>query len=703
MLRSQSVFKLSCLALSVAMVNSALAEDKQVKSEEAAQETVTVWGTEIQSTSLNLTSDDIQMRQADHLSDLLRIIPGVDVGGAHSLNQRITIRSMDDKDLRITIDGANQNTYMYHHMGNLQIHADILQSAEIKVGKTSVIDGGLGGVVNFKTKSARNLLRPGEEWGGIARATYEDNKSKAVSGTAYGQITERLDLLAYYNFVDRDNFEVGEGKIKDENGNKIPGTNGTVKGLDGEVKDALIKTGFDISDNQRIKFGFERYEDEGDYSYRPDMGLTTDLIIAERLGIDLTYPTEFTRDTYTLNYDAEFDATIIEASLFLNESELERDESGLYNWRPEFAGTVKGEADNFGYRVLANTMFDFGFDQSLKYGLEMIQYDTEYHFKSDDLAIAPDRRSKEDADNYALFVENDISITNDLNLILGVRYDDYSIDSTVVDKSYDETTYGWGLDYSPTDNLRIKASQTQLFKGPEIGEVFVGAGLYDTPNPDIKAETGVNSELSVGFEDQVLGSDRFTAGITLFKTEIDDYIYDNTINRNTKSNVGDMEITGYEAYLGYDLGPLKVLVTYSKADSELDAFERFSEFDGARLDREQGDTISLIVDYEMNPETTLHWDMLHVKDLHAGLDLDSTSLDSGNKKDGYTVHNLSARWNPKSLQGLTIIAGIDNLFDEYYASQSSRTGVSSHPLFGSLYLQDVEPGRNAKVTVSYQY
>ena len=28
--------------------------------------------------------------QADHISDLLRDLPGVDVGGAHSLNQRIT-------------------------------------------------------------------------------------------------------------------------------------------------------------------------------------------------------------------------------------------------------------------------------------------------------------------------------------------------------------------------------------------------------------------------------------------------------------------------------------------------------------------------------------------------------------------------------------------------------------------------------------
>ena len=88
----------------------------------------------------------IAIRQADHISDLLRTVPGVDVGGSHSLNQRVTIRSLGDRNLRVSIDGANQNNYMYHHMGNLQIHADILQSVNIDVGTNSVVDGGLGGL-----------------------------------------------------------------------------------------------------------------------------------------------------------------------------------------------------------------------------------------------------------------------------------------------------------------------------------------------------------------------------------------------------------------------------------------------------------------------------------------------------------------------------------------------------------------------------
>ncbi|HEX4940499.1 MAG TPA: TonB-dependent receptor, partial [Candidatus Kapabacteria bacterium] len=147
---------------------------------------------------------------------------------------------------------------------------------------------------------------------------------------------------------------------------------------------------------------------------------------------------------------------------------------------------------------------------------------------------------------------------------------------------------------------------------------------------------------------------------------------------------------------------LRMLLTYSVADSELAAFSEYASLDGARLDRVQGDTISLDLDYDLAAlDTTLHWDVLAVDDVDADVDLDGATLDTA--KDGYVVHNISARWMPRSVDGLELTLGVDNLFDEYYASQSSRTGVSLHPRFGELYLMDYEPGRNAKVTVAYQF
>jgi len=703
---SPALAQASLLTLAISFTGTVLAEQPLEPSTPPPLtfEQLNIWGTQVQSSSLDVSQETISIKQADHISDLLRPIPGVDVGGAHSLNQRITIRSMDDKDLRISIDGANQNTNMYHHMGNLQIHADILQSVDVEVGTNSVINGGLGGAVRFKTKAAKQLLRKGEQFGARLRASYGDNSKTSHSVTAYGQLADSLDVLGYFNSVDRDNYYVGGGKIKGTDGNEVAGTNGSVKGLKGELKDALIKFGWDINDKQRLTLGYESYKDEGDYSQRPDMGLATGIGIANNLDIPLLWPTEFTRDTLTLNYDLKWGGhSTLNATIFKNTSILKRDQTGFAQ-NPRFAADaahVKGEAINTGLNLLAETALG---DHILTYGVEIIKYDTDYSSK---FINGTQTTSNEKVLSQAIFIQDLIQLTDKLAIIPGVRYDNYDIDTAVVDKNYTKFSAAIAAEYDVTDTILAKISTTQLFKGPEIGQVFLGAGLNDTPNPDIKGETGLNSELSLSFEDAVLGADQFTAGITLFQTNVNDYIYDSATpppsvgGRRWKDNIGDMEVRGIESYFGYSLGNLQALISYSVSKSDLDASTNYAQYDGARLDREQGDTVSINVDYHIpSQHLSLHWDSQFVGSVSKGKDLGGAALD--NSKNSFNVHNISARWKPQPIKGLVLTVGVDNLFDEYYTSQSSRTGVSVHPRFGMLNLEDFEPGRNLKATLSYE-
>ena len=668
---------------------------------DADMESVVVWATEVRASSVQLDQEAIATKQADHISDLLRVIPGVDVGGAHSLNQRITIRSMDDKDLRITIDGANQNTYMYHHMGNLQINANILKSVDIEVGNNSVVNGGLGGVVRFETKEAKELLLPGTDFGGHVQYTYADNASQSYSVTGYGQLSDSFDFLAYYNLIDRDDFEVGGGEIKDQDGNELPGTDGTVRGLEGELDDILLKFGWDISANQRLQIGYESYSDEGDYTYRPDMGL------AANLKVDgLLYPTEFTRDTLTLNHEVQLASTLVKTTLFQNISNFWRDESASMFPPVVFTrlGVNEGEAENLGLSVIAESLISLGADQTLTYGVDIIDYSTDYKL----IPVSGDVfTNSEEAKSTAVFVQDRIDFDSGLAVIPGVRYEKYDIDSTTVDDTFSEVTGALALEYQANRHVLFHASSTQLFKGPELGEVFMGAGSRDIPNPDIDAETGYNHEVGVAVESTEFNTDALRLGITFFQTDIHDFIYDyidvaGFPNQSMKDNVGDMEVEGYEAYLGFEKGGLSVLFTFSKAQSELDAFDEYQDLDGARIDREQGNTRSLIVDYVMDQyDISLHWDVLSVNDLASGVDLDDFSDDNNNGKDGYLVNNVAVRWTPRQVEGLSLTFGIDNLFDEYYVSQSSRTGESARA--GGLYLRDYEPGRNVKTTIAYQF
>ncbi|TMO57676.1 TonB-dependent receptor domain-containing protein [Pseudoalteromonas phenolica] len=697
-------FSQCSLAAAIAVAFSSMPSMAETNQDKDIEK-IAVWSTGVKASSMYLNKENIATKQADHLSDLLRTIPGVDVGGAHSLNQRITIRSMDDKDLDISIDGARQNTYMYHHLGNLQIHADILQSVEIQVGSNSVLNGGLGGAVRFKTKQARDLLDQKQRFGGRVQISAGDNSGSNYSVTGYGLLTDDVDFLAYYNFVDRDNYEVGGGKILNENGEVFPGTDGMVKGLAGEIDDALIKFGLDLTEAQRVQFSYEKYTDEGNYSYRPDMGLATDLAITNALKVPLLWPTKLTRDTATINYQLSTNTTQVEAAIYTSTSELWRDEMGWAE-NPAFAmwaGVITGEATNSGFNILAETFVDGSISQELTYGIDYVKHDTDYTAKGE----AGSNSSEEESTTLSLFVQDRIALNDQFTVIPGVRFDDYSIDSNLIDDDFTETSLAVALEFQASNDLLFKLSGTEIFKGPEIAEVFAGAGNNDLANPDIDAETGLNVELSFAYRVEV-GEGELSTGATVFDTQINDYIYDYATPpegsgvRSWKDNIGDLSVDGYEAYINYELKDLSFGITLSDAESELSAFTQYKDLDNARLDRQQGSTISAHANYELSAlNLALNWEVLTVSDVDAGIDLDGASVD--NSKDGYTVHNISAKWTPEQFEGLTVIFGVDNLFDEYYASQSSRTGLSFHPRFKELYLQDYEPGRNIKATIAYSF
>ena len=673
-------------------------------------ENVQVWGTAVKSSSVYMGSSDIGLKQADHLSDLLRTIPGVDVGGAHSLNQRITIRSLEDRDIRISIDGANQNNYMYHHMGNLQIHADILQAVDIEVGTNSVVNGGLGGSVRFETKKASELLEEGQDFGARVKATGSTNSSDDIAISIYGK-TGAFDLLGYYNRVEKRNFSVGDDEIKDSEGRGIPNTDGEVRGLEGTVDSALFKAGWDINEDHRLELGYEFYKDEGDYSYRPDMGLATDIAISEGTGTPLLWPTEYTRDTITLNYDASFGSnTDFKATVYDNRSRLWRDERGYaQSTIPRFrgfAGVIEGEANNYGANFMASTTMSTGLEQVLTYGSSYVQYDTRYEATYDSGNMG---QSEEDRTDTAIYLEDRIAVNSVFSLTPGIRYESVDLNSQVVEDTFSDTLFALAAEFQPDDTLVFRLSGTELFQAPELAEVFIGAGSFDTANPDIKEESGSNIEFAVAYGDKVFGADQLSLGATFFETKINDYIYDYAAPdpaspRDTlKDNIGDMTVDGFELYAGYRLGNVDALLTYSASDSELSSNAIYTHYNNARLDRVQGDTISFKLSYDIDSlDLKLAWDFLVVEKLDkvsTDLQLDGAGFD--NSKPGYQVHNISVNWQPAEKLELTF--GVDNVFDKYYVSQSSRTGSTEHPVFGPLFLNDYEPGRNIKATVAYTF
>ena len=661
-------FNLKPSALAVACVIvpfSSLAEESQTLA------VTQVWGTQIQSSS-SLLQEDIDLKQADHLSDLLRDQAGVDVGGSHSINQGINIRGISELDLNVTIDGASQNNNVFHHAGTLLVNPDILKTVDINLGNNSVLNGGLGGGVAFETKDAKDLLLADQTVGARLFGGFATNDYYNYSGTAYAQLSDSVDSLAYYSVVDRNNPEDGEGVEQ--------------KGQEGKTSNYMVKFGWDVNSNNRLEFNYDSYEDAGDYSIKSNMGMHDDE------GNEFAHekyirPIEYTRDTLTLNHELSLGNTEVRNTLY-------RNEMNYASFSTTSDEVTEGNTLTTGFKVLAKTNLTlFDVNQTLRYGVEGNTQDSEKLINGVVATNSNGDASTEKADTIAVYAEDEIEVATGLFITPGIRYNYYKVDMLASDETFTDTLFALAAQYDLTNQWTIKASATELFKGPALSGSFMVSN--STRNPDLKPETGINYESGVAYQAvNIINLDSFAFSFTLFKTEIDDFIDDSRTGkagsrgRGPYSNLGNVEIDGFESILSARKGNLSARLTYSKSDSEYtEVFEGSGMLLGQSLESEVGDSISFNLNYEL-PDIglSLNWTSLYTLELDANTENDYN-------KDSYNVHNVTARWLPTQIDNLSISAGVENIFDTQYASHASLD-------FGHT---DYEPGRNIKLTLSYNF
>lgn len=612
---------------------------------------------QVVSSSISVGQSAIETKQADHLSDLFRDIPGVDVGGSHSMNNKVIIRGVNDQDLAITVDGAKQpNVDMFHHQGTLKINPDILKKVNIEVGANSVIHGELGGAVEFETKDGKDFLEKDEKFGGIISATYNSNDSIGGSASLYGKASDNSDFFAYYNYTDNENWKSGSGETQD--------------GRDGEIDDVLIKYGIDINDEQRISVSYDKMTDEGDYLARPNLSST--------FNDGNIHPTEYSRDTYTLKHSIDKgESLLVNTTAYFNKMDLTRKENGS-NRRGDVLEAI---VENKGLNSRAQSNIEIGnILNTFTYGLEFDKQSSEVD--TDGVNYGED----EESTTIALYVENAIDFDNGFIFTPGIRYTNYQLDGLIGDISEDKLTYSLAAEYAVNDNLTLLASHTTLFKGVPMQEIFASYRVNVIEDSDIKSETGDNNEIGFKYiQDNILGADQVGFSAKYYVTNIkNDIGYDSTYSNMI--NLGDTKTKGVEASFAYSLNKFSGLLTYSQMSSNI-------EYSGEPLDTQVGDKFTLNLKYQANPQLGLSWKSILTLD-----EDDISSTYAIDEKKGYAVHDMAVDYSPSSIKGLKVIAGIDNIFDKNYVSQSSFIGTAR-----GIEATDYEPGRNFKVTLSYKF
>lgn len=615
--------------------------------------------------------------QASHLNDFLDVIPGVTVGGTSSVNQRIRVRGLDDTNLKVSIDGARQEGALFYHMGDVTIDPDLLKQAEVAVGNNSVTLGNdaLGGAVAFETVDAADLLKPDQKIGAKLKTSYASNNDELLtSATVYGAPTDNVDLLAYYGKRDTESGEDGSGRELFE---------------DSESENILLKAGAYLTDSHRVGASFSRTDKEGIFPFRPDFPSMSDDPI----------PQKIKRDTYTLDYNFNPLSSLIDVdtTVYQTETHILRDSNDVGNF--DFDAKVK----TTGAKVENTSVID------TTTGRHKLIAGAEHYKKESEMARDGSETGNDEANNTSVYLEDQWQMGK-LTLTPGVRYDRYKSPEFVAGGSiYDNVVGALAASYEVAPRTQVFASYTQLFNGPDLGQAVFntnGEGLY--VNNDLKPEEGYNSEVGVAttLRDLTLADDALQLSAKYFRTNIENYqLYMRTGNRPGRFGLDcetgaiggecqgmynsdeDYKIDGVELAADYSTRNFGMGLSYSRARSEGEKTgDSIPSVSGGSAD--SGDRYMVNLNYEPNDVVGLGWRSTYVASI----------TDSNQEtKPSYDVHDVYMNYAPRQLEGVTTTVGVYNLFDETYASHSSRLNTTDDAS------TDFDMGRNIKASLTYQF
>lgn len=655
-------FNVSLLALSIsgALVTPyALAENSEIDSKVAANsdhETIVVVG---ELTNFSVTDTELERYQAQDLEDIFRTDPSVSVGGSLGVAQKVYVRGIEDTYLNVTVDGAPQSAGLFHHTGRLTLDPYLLKTVEVQAGAGEATSGAgaLGGAIRFKTKSAHDLLNPGEAFGGSVSASYFTNDGYKTSASLFGEINDNWGLLASGVYVDNNNMEDGDG-------NEISGTAS-------EKKLGFLKVDGNLTDNQTLTLSYENRVEEGDFSKRPNWPVFEDTPL---------YPHELERHTFTGNHTLGLnDFVNLETTLYYTQAELNRGTNPSVASDP-YGGKVKSTGFD-----LRNTSYISS--HSVTYGAE---------YRADTSSgEAPDGSwaYKEEGDVLGIYVQDHWQATDTILLSFGSRYDKYEMEqkATATKVDSDGFSSNVGFNFNFYDGWVLNAGYAQALRGKQVGDTFA---LHYTIDSDIKAETAENIEVGLAYEQS-----NWLASATAFDTKIDDVI--DVVGREYQ-NVGKLKNRGYELKAQYWNDYIMATASFINAEPELNG-QTLNGYDHVGLGTARGDTFGLNLVYNVTQDIEIGWNYIYVADLN---DVDvindyvapGTTID----KPGYQVHDIYAQWYPLSNEDLNINLAVTNLFDEYYRDHSSvgdYSGVPGFDIVSGLYAA----GRDIRVGVTYNF
>ena len=517
------------------------------------------------------------------------------------------------------------------------------------------------------------MLESGEIIGAKIKTGYASNNSEFSQGLMlFTAPVEGLDFIAAINH---------KGYDYGKSGNK--------RKIGGDSNDLsyLLKLGYSFLDAHRISISREHNEFKGIYPFRAEFG-------SWHNGGNVDDYRKYKRDTTTLKYEYK-PSDLLNLEVTAYNTEHKKDDPVL---------KILGVKTN-GINAKAKSVVETGaLTQTFRYGAEFYQ---SKNFNK------PDNHYPEKVNNYSIYAEDALNFSS-LTVTPGVRYTHHEL------KSYDgragnvksytykfnEFTPALALDYEILKGLHAFASYARVFRGPDVMEsMYASRAKNFEANKDLKATTGNSYETGLKYHGDINEASSYNLSAKYFMTKYKNLIVDNnTANGALKRiNAGGADISGVELLARLNLDALSLAASYTHQNVKYKNRVVNTSTGGYYASnvigyRDQGDKYTFNAEYAFSRiDTLIGYNLIYF----ASKNTVSASNDKSDKIPSYAVSDIYATYAPSSgkFKGLEINAGIYNLFNKAYASQSQRMADYT----GNQNYIDWEPGRNFKVNVSYKF
>lgn len=484
-----------------------------------------------------ITADQLDTRYLTApLPEILTGIPGVSTQtSADDPGVAVNLRGLQDFGrVNVLVDGARQNFQKNGHEANGTFYMDtqMLKSVDVTRGPVSSIygSGAIGGVVNFTTIDADDIIAPGADKGARLRATLDTNgigpTLNAVSATRLG---ENADLLFGGTFQRFDDYESGGGETVDSAQT---------------MKSGLVKGRFRPAEGHEFTLSGSRYLNDFEN------------------GASTKRDTEATVDTLTAGY-----RYTPEEGGFWDLSAKTYYTSTLFEQMQPGGGALEQSFDigTAGFDLFNTSRFATGaFDHELTYGGDIFRdkvKTTDLLGSSDDLTPSGRRLA------YGAFLQDRVKYDTWLEVIGGLRYDGYDLKGETVAIDGQRLSPKLTVGITPWQPVTFYATYAEGYRAPALTETLIdgfhpppAVGRF-LPNPNLRPEVAHTIEAGVNlrFDDVFTGGDNLSAKIGVFQNDVDDYIDQVFLpfpipGGYQYQNIAEARIRGIEFEAAYDSG-----------------------------------------------------------------------------------------------------------------------------------------------------